>query len=39
MPRLVDIRKAIEAIVYVSHKNGDLFHVVKIFCTMRTSST
>jgi uncharacterized phage-associated protein len=30
MPRLVDIRKAIEAIVYVSHKNGDLFHVVKI---------
>jgi len=30
MPKFIDIQKAIEAIVYISHKNGDLFHIVKI---------
>jgi len=30
MPRYIDIQKAIEAIVYISNKNSDLFHIVKI---------
>lgn len=30
MPKFVDVRKTIEAIVYISHRNNDLFHVVKI---------
>jgi len=30
MPKFIDIQKAIEAIVYISRKNGDLFHIMKI---------
>lgn len=30
MSSFFDIQKAIEAIVYIAHKNSDLFHIVKV---------
>jgi uncharacterized phage-associated protein len=30
MNRFLDVEKALEAVVYVSHKTNDLFHIVKI---------